>query len=117
MNIKLQPIEVVRDDYGFFYHPEYYSNLEALLMNRESPTAEEWAKLQKDLGITISHKWLEDDASAEIRDLYFDGNVEACALWNPSKPDSQNDWFIISIHDTEDGPICLWAKPVNGDTQ
>lgn len=29
--------------------------------------------------------------------------------WQPSMPEGEG-WFIASIHDTEDGPVCLWIR-------
>lgn len=107
---KLKQIEVVRDKYGFFIHPQYLNALDQLLGDREYPTEQEWKDLKKSLGIEVFITRLDRDAPQEVVDRYFDGNIEACADWNPSYPNVDGDWFIISIHDTEEGVVCLWAK-------
>lgn len=107
---KLKQIEVVRDKYGFFIHPQYLNALDQLLGDREYPTEQEWKDLKKSLGIEVFITRLDCDAPQEVVDRYFDGNIEACADWNPSYPNVDGDWFIISIHDTEEGVVCLWAK-------
>lgn len=114
MNIQLKPVEVVRDEDGFFYHPEYSKLLDDLLGDREYPTNQEWEDFKKSLGIEIYRTWLESDASDEVIDRYFNGEIEVCAEWNPSRPDIEGDWFVISIHDSEEGAVCLWAKNIQG---
>lgn len=106
--MKIKPIEVVRDECGFFIHPEYSKLLDELLGDREYPTIEEWESFKNELGIKISNVYLENDASKEIVDSYFDGNIDSCKDWIPTKPKGDDDWNILSIHDTEDGAVCLW---------
>nr|WP_314523645.1 hypothetical protein [uncultured Acinetobacter sp.] len=117
MNIKLQPVEVIRDEDGFFAHPQYSKALDEILGNPEYPTEQEWEDFKKSLGIEIFRTWLDGDANQDVIDRYFNGNIEACADWNPSYPSVKGDWFIVSIHDTEDGAICLWAKNTEGEPQ
>ena len=107
---KLLPVEVIRDEDGFFYHPTYSLLLDELLQEKEYPTQEEWDTFKKELNIETHCVWLEDDADRNVVDRYFDGYPEACKEWNPSKPLEEGDWFIVSIHDTEDGAVCLWVK-------
>lgn len=114
MNIQLKPVEVVRDKDGFFTHPQYSNALDQLLGEREYPTEQEWEDFKKSLGIEIFRTWLDGDASQEVVDRYFDGNIAACADWNPSYPNIDGYWFIVSIHDTEEGVVCLWAKNIQG---
>lgn len=32
-----------------------------------------------------------------------------CTPWQPSIPVG-DAWFTFSIHDTEDGPVCIWVR-------
>ncbi|MFJ5378165.1 hypothetical protein ACIPSX_12545 [Pectobacterium sp. CHL-2024] len=61
-----------------------------------------------DWGITE----LETDPSAEadaIRDRYFEAGDLNVSDWNPTPP-AGDGWFVGSIHDTEDGPVCIWLR-------
>lgn len=49
------------------------------------------------------------DGTEEAYKTYFDGAIADCSAWKPSKPDGDG-WFIVSIHDTEDGPACIWIR-------
>ncbi|HGV2417417.1 TPA: hypothetical protein ACNCFI_004887, partial [Escherichia coli] len=31
------------------------------------------------------------------------------AAWEPERPEGEG-WFVGSIHDTEDGPVCIWLR-------
>ncbi|EOK3493480.1 hypothetical protein ACJQTL_004904, partial [Escherichia coli] len=31
------------------------------------------------------------------------------SAWEPERPEG-NGWFIGSIHDAEDGPVCVWLR-------
>ncbi|HFO5431081.1 TPA: hypothetical protein ACHKAL_003391, partial [Escherichia coli] len=49
-----------------------------------------------------------------IRTMDEDGfNLDAdgpdIASWKPERPEGEG-WFIGSIHDTEDGPVCVWLR-------
>ncbi|WP_366557365.1 hypothetical protein [Pantoea rodasii] len=33
-----------------------------------------------------------------------------CGAWQPSGPAGEG-WFTGSIHDTDDGPVCVWLRP------
>lgn len=40
-------------------------------------------------------------------------DLDACdadiSAWEPERPEGDG-WFIGSIHDTEDGPVCVWLR-------
>jgi hypothetical protein len=52
---------------------------------------------------------MDGDAPEEVHDSYFEKGEPSCAGWEPTKPDSKA--FLLSIHDTEDGPVSWWAVP------
>ena len=57
-----------------------------------------WAQAQ---GIKTVTSYLESDEPV--------GEVNP-EKWEPKKPDAESDWFMLSVHDTEDwGPVCIWA--------
>lgn len=45
-----------------------------------------------------------DEVCADL-DVY-DADIYA---WEPERPEG-DAWFIGSIHDTEDGPVCVWMR-------
>jgi hypothetical protein len=40
---------------------------------------------------------------------YFDQGEGSCAHWEPSKPEGEG-WFTLAISNTDNGPICWWAR-------
>ncbi|WP_256676858.1 hypothetical protein [Pseudomonas sp. H3(2019)] len=54
---------------------------------------------------------MESDVDADIFDAYMnDGQVD-CSAWEIPHP-TEPGWFILSIHDAEDGPVCIWGRKV-----
>jgi hypothetical protein len=53
----------------------------------------------------------EDDAPENLIERFYDDGESDISDWNPicEKPDS----FLLSIHDTEDGPVALFFAPNN----
>lgn len=85
---QLTPVDVVRDECVFWSHPVYREYALKMLNGRESCTAEEWEKLQTDLGVEIQGVNMEYDAPTWIYEKYAsDGDVEVCRQWQPSKPE------------------------------
>ncbi|WP_152413552.1 hypothetical protein [Pectobacterium wasabiae] len=108
MKSTITALPVERDEYGFWTHPKY----EEFCADRESiPTVEfdEWMQNNgMDWGITE----LESDPATEadaIRDRYFEAGDLNVSDWNPTPP-AGDGWFVGSIHDTEDGPVCIWLR-------
>ncbi|GAB6264275.1 hypothetical protein [Photobacterium sp. R1] len=52
---------------------------------------------------------MEGDANPEFVERWFDEDLDDCSPWEPTAP-SQNA-FLLSIHDTEDGPVAWFAEP------
>ncbi|MBI0992564.1 hypothetical protein HCI46_10105, partial [Escherichia coli] len=42
-------------------------------------------------------------------DFNPDADGPDIAAWEPERPEGEG-WFIGSIHDTEDGPVCVWMR-------
>ena len=54
---------------------------------------------------------MESDVDADVFDAYMnDGQVD-CSAWEIQHP-TEPGWFTLSIHDTEDGPVCVWGRRV-----
>ncbi|MGL9720928.1 hypothetical protein [Symbiopectobacterium sp.] len=103
MKATITALSVERDEWGYWTHPKY----EELCAGRESiPTAEfdEWMQAN---GMDWGISYLETYPNAEaIRDRYFETGDPDVSGWNPTPPEGEG-WFVGSIHDTEDGPVCI----------
>ncbi len=42
-------------------------------------------------------------------DFNPDADGPDISAWEPERPEGDG-WFIGSIHDTEDGPVCVWMR-------
>ena len=63
---------------------------------------------------SLTHGWRKNNLQWTIRTMDEDGfNLDAdgpdIASWKPERPEGES-WFIGSIHDTEDGPVCVWLR-------
>ncbi len=98
---KIQPMEVQRDSLGYWVHPD----LPQIETNEQF---DNWISAQ---GLQYSIHCLDGDDGIGAEDAlarYEAGDLDILA-WQPSKPEGEG-WFIVSIYDTEDGPVCLWVR-------
>lgn len=99
----LNAMEPVRSRDGYCRHPDWPDEESDTTMNG-------WLKL---IGFEIAIAWLDGDEDAEdVQTRLENGDTDILA-WNPKPPAECEGWFIVSIHDHEDGPVCIWAR----DTQ
>lgn len=98
---------VQRDEHGEWTHPA----LLALFGSRETIQPDEWESWLTSHNIEIASSSMEhdlpDDHPAWIR--HFEDGHPGCVGWNPEPPAGEG-WMILSIHDTEDGPIAIWYR-------
>ena len=95
-------MEVQRDNDGWWTHPDM----------PEVETSEQFNAWQEQQGFQLCIVMLDGDAgdgTEEAYKTYFDAANADCSAWQPSKPEGDG-WFIVSIHDTEDGPACIWIR-------
>ncbi|OTG85856.1 hypothetical protein B9T31_09695 [Acinetobacter sp. ANC 4558] len=111
MEIKqLTPAEITRNDYGFWTHPVLDEYLNQVLGDREFMTNSEHLHMMNYFNINLRQTQMEWDCSEELSDKYWgDGDIDAVAEWQPTQPQGDG-WFLVSINDTDDGPIAWWAK-------
>lgn len=95
----IQPIALERDEYGFWTHPARPSTDDEMI-----PYS--WFA---DRGLDIKQVEFEYDASETLQAAWHHNGTADCNGWNPTEPPGDG-WFIFSIHDTEDGPICVWVR-------
>lgn len=60
--------------------------------------------------LTCATRWMENDAPPHVIAAWEKG-IQDVSDWHPSAPEGEG-WFMGSIHDTEDGPVCVWLREV-----
>jgi DNA polymerase-3 subunit epsilon len=91
-----------RDKCGFYSHPQRPEWC-------ESVTKIEIDKWKIENGVEIFCDSFEDSANDKMQNEWFYDGVYDCSEWKPecNKPGA----ILLSIHDTEDGPIAIYATP------
>jgi len=102
--MSIQPVTVNRDKGGYWVHPEL----------------PEWddGTTQKEIDTWFSNNnlsyWIDNfedstTATEEMQDAYFVNGDVGVPDWKPECPVEGS--FLLSIHDTEDGPVAVFAIP------
>ncbi|CAH0531230.1 hypothetical protein [Vibrio hippocampi] len=99
----IKAIQVQRDLEGYWTHPDFPDL-------GENTTWDEFKAYFKAQGLSLDVVWFENDAPEALVDAFFEDGETNIASWEPSKP--MDEAFLLSIHDTEEGPLCLWAVPM-----
>lgn len=94
---------VRRDENGMFQHPD--------LPDFDEGDGEKYKAWIAEQGLQVIMIELETDAPEEIADRYFVSGDPDCSYWEPNRPDGEG-WFCLAIHDSDDGPVCWWARRV-----
>jgi len=97
--MSIKPLEVQRDQYGYWSHPDYL----AFCDGREFISTEEFDQWMSDHGLKWKVNYRDEDM--------LDPTVDGCDIsaWQPESPEGEG-WFVGSIHDTEDGAVCIWLR-------
>ncbi|WP_261397492.1 hypothetical protein [Serratia fonticola] len=109
MKKPITAMEPQRDEYGHWTHPDFFEPANG--MECAAPGEfEAWL----DANRVVGHlQWMESDVTDEQLEALEAGDGDI-SQWNPTPP-AGDGWFIGSIHDTEDGPVCYWLRPVEGE--
>lgn len=99
MSDKILALPVERDQYGYWTHPAY----EEFCDGREYISNEEFNVWMKDNGLEWEVEYRDEEA--------LDPDVDGYDLstWQPEAPAGEG-WFVGSIHDTDDGAVCIWLR-------
>lgn len=100
----MTPLPVERNQYGYWTHPIY----EEFCDGREYISNEEFNVWMKDNGL----EWEVDYRDEEALDPEVDGYD--LSTWQPEAPAGEG-WFVGSIHDTDDGAVCIWLRNKAGE--
>jgi hypothetical protein len=99
----IQECTVIRDEYGMFQHPNLPDFDEG-----DGDKCKVWIAEQ---GLQVKMISLEYHSDEAVSERYFEAGDPDCSYWEPDRPDG-DDWFCLAIHDTDDGPVCWWARRV-----
>lgn len=101
MKSTIKAVEVIRDDYGFWFHPDLPN------WNESTKTADMrlWAK---SVGLTsIDFVCFELEAPEALVDRYIEGEEKVVAEWEPECKFENS--FLLSIHENENGVFAMYA--------
>lgn len=100
----LMPLqELPLDQNGWRCHPD--------LPQFEEGQEQEFGEYLRQQGLRYKLQFLEDDCSPEAIELakkYFEHESGDFSGWKP-RPPQGDGWFLISVHDNEDGPVAMWV--------
>ncbi len=102
-------MEPQRDECGHWTHPDFFEPADG----REYSYPGEFAAWLDANRVTGLLQWMENDVTDEQLEALEAGDGDI-SKWIPTPPAGEG-WFIGSIHDTEDGPVCHWLCPVEGE--
>lgn len=101
MKPMIQAHLVERDQFGFWTHPNYPD----LADNCSSSEAQETLRR---LGLELQNVFMESDAPRLYDSARSD---QRYSEWIPTRPEGAG-WFVLSIHDTDNGPVCQYVRPL-----
>ncbi|HCT3318138.1 TPA: hypothetical protein OTT47_000278 [Acinetobacter nosocomialis] len=112
---QLKAAEVVRNKYGFWNHPEWENYFKSNFNQNEHLSDEEITRVHVHFNVMTDRVYFEFDAPEELTSRYYKKEDQAAIIeWNPSKPDHDRDWFLVSIFENSNGDVvALWAKQYN----
>lgn len=99
----LTALPVERDQYGYWSHPDYL----VFCDGRESIPEDEFDQWMEAKGL----EWKVNYRDEEEAD--YDADGYDLSTWNPEAP-AGDGWFVGSIHDTDDGAVCIWLRAKAG---
>ena len=103
----LQKISVIRDEDGYFMHPDLAHFWRVEMNDAECCTPQQWEDLERRAGIKTQTAYLETESMDHPAYVsYFDNGDLNISAWDPSPP---SGWWLIEICDAEDGPFAVWA--------
>ncbi|CNK92293.1 Uncharacterised protein [Yersinia pseudotuberculosis] len=108
--ITAAPVE--RDSHGFWTHPDYFVPANGNEFGVEGEF-DAWKALNRVVG---KLEWMECEDNAEELQAAYDAGDCNLSMWQPEPP-AGDGWFMASIHDTEDGPVCYWLRPIEFDPE
>lgn len=104
--LQLEPVEVARDALGWWSHPGYLAEY-----GDDEISGEECASWFARHRLESAQTLMSDEVKPEVAEAYFNDGQCNCSAW-AIKPPPGAGWFLLSIYDSEDGPVCDWGRPL-----
>lgn len=101
---RLEPVDVVRDENGFWQHPDAPDFV-------DDDSGLEYKQWFETLGLEGRLSWLEhEDDNHPVKKGYFEQGIVGCLGWEPPQPEGQG-WFLLCIGESDgDGPAAWWVR-------
>lgn len=94
------PVKADRDRLGYWSHPAYARS--------GCKTAADFSCWLRAHGLQCFVMTMRDEAP-EVFAAGFTDEAPDARGWIPEPPDDDG-WFLGSVHDTDDGPVCYWFR-------
>ncbi|UVL01063.1 hypothetical protein [Pseudomonas sp. B21-048] len=102
--VLIQPLPVERDNDGWWSHHDYLSEFDDEITEAQF---NDWCS-RNQVETKISH--MESDVSTDVFNVYMEDGQVNCSVWEMIQHPAEPGWFILSIYDAEDGPVCIWGR-------
>ncbi len=93
------------DNLGFWTHPYFFEPANG----NEYPAPGEFEAWAKDQGVEVYTLPMDADPGADDIQLAWEAGEADVSAWKPTPPIGEG-WFLVSVHDTEDGPYSVWLR-------
>lgn len=105
---QIKKLPINRNELGEWTHPELPSFGEGITHSEIAS----WASSNK-LSVEILFLYEDESLSEEVVDSFFDVKkpYNGFSFWEPKIPKAES--FLLSLHDTEDGPVAWIATPTD----
>lgn len=112
----LAPETVTRNEDGHWTHSALMDLLDSEGELRETVPDDEWNAWLAEHNIEFQVSAMEYDLESEhpVFIHHFEDGNAGCVGWEPSPPGPE--WCMLSIHDTEDGPVVIWYREIPAES-
>jgi hypothetical protein len=94
----LTPRNILRDENGWLWHPDY-------------PVCDEGTRADRFLeafGIEPAFVSMESD-NPDFAERWHEEGLTDCSAWTPTPP-AGDGWLLLEVYDTEDGPCAMFGR-------
>lgn len=106
--IQLTPIEVKRDEFGYWIHPEYQKYLIFNHPENKKLSQFDYEQMQNFLNVDFYDSDMCDELTDDQLDQYENDFDQSIVIhWNPKQPKAEA--FLVSIFTCDDGVLARWA--------
>lgn len=105
MHATFTAVPVLRDREGYFQHNDFP-------VWEEGETVDDIRQWFFSRGCEITVRAMEDEISIADADQRQQVDNYTAIGWEPNTPAGEH-WFLASIHPAQDGPCCIWARPIS----